>query len=168
LAFEIAAFNYTAALGLLNILERTVRRQIFCRFSFDFTFAHNFADLLGVIFLFFIDRVFQFSDESIFIANGLVGEVELFVKSIDLVLSGRDFFDKLEFDTFFLGDIKFELLFVSGKGVFFLIKNFLVLFSESMELVVVSFSLFFDEFLVFGDLTAERFDRDVFFEELVS
>jgi hypothetical protein len=164
LAFKIAAFNDTAALGLLDILKRTVRRQIFGGFSFDFTFAHNFADFLGVIFLFFVDGIFEFSDEAIFIANGLVGEVKFFIKGIDLILSGRDFFDELEFDTFFLGDIKFELFFVSGKGVFFLIEDLLVLFSKSVELVIVSFTLFFDEFLVFGDLSAEGFDRDVFFE----
>ena len=43
-----------------------------------------------------------------------------------------------------------------------------MILSDSVELVVVSFALLLNQLLVFGDLSAKGFNRNVLFEELVS
>ncbi len=42
-----------------------------------------------------------------------------------------------------------------------------MLFFKSVQFIVMSFSLFFDELLVLGDFSTERFDGDVFLEEFI-
>jgi hypothetical protein len=43
-----------------------------------------------------------------------------------------------------------------------------MLFFKSVQFIVMPFSLFFDELLILGDFSTERFDGDVFLEEFIS
>ena len=42
-----------------------------------------------------------------------------------------------------------------------------MLFFKSVQFIVMPFSLFFDELLILGDFSTERFDGDVFLEEFI-
>lgn len=108
-----------------------------------------------MIFLFPLNRVFKLSNKIIFIIDGLVGEIQFFMESLDLCFHRRDFLNQLKFYSFLLGEIKLELLFIPRERFFLIAHDFLVLFPRSVKLVIMSSSLLFNQFLVFRDLSTE-------------
>lgn len=110
-----------------------------------------------------LDGVFELHDLPLFIDNGLLGKLQLPGQALNLILNESNFLNQLELKPFLLNKLQLKLFLHPSKTILPIIKLLLKLLIYPHNLLIMSFCLLLNQFLIFRDLSVERLDWDILF-----